>query len=242
MEHVFQPLWKFDSWDIYGYEALLRISDESQNLNIEYVLDLVREDGGLYELDTTSVTMAINRFPFDQFHSELLFINIFPSTMLHESFESFIKDLLICYPQARGKIVFEINETKHEEHRWETSKLEEKINFLKEHHFYVAFDDVGKGSATLQKVIEFSPHIIKLDRYFAHELSKSKEKQEMISLLIEYTKQEKILILEGIEEATDLAKAIALGVPVGQGYLLGRPGRLDHQVLYKKIRTFTSGI
>ena len=236
MEHAYQPIWKLDSWDICGYEALLRFNDESWNNNLEEVFEKVRQEGQLYELETLLISRAISSFPFFQVTLERLFINIFPSTLVNEKFELFIEDILNRYPQARGKIVFEINESKDEEYIWRMNEFKAKLFFLKEKNFYIAFDDIGKGAASLQKIIEFSPDMIKLDRYFARGLAQSMEKQQLLSLLVEYSNERMTLILEGIEKEMDLAIAKLLRVPVVQGFLLGRPELLRNQGLFENYR------
>ncbi|WP_077214888.1 EAL domain-containing protein [Bacillus dakarensis] len=237
VEHAYQPLWQLHNWKVYGYEALLRFTEGAQNQNIEAIFDEARREGSLYELDTLSISKAISSFPFEQSLSELLFINIFPSTLLNDQFESFIEQLLIQYPQAIGRIVFELNETKNEEHIWRIQELKEKIKFLKEKNFIIALDDIGKGAAGLQKIVEFSPDIIKVDQYFSRELFTSKDKQQLLSLLVQYSKQRMILILEGLEQEMDLAIAKTLQVPVAQGYLLGKPEKIKDGNLFSELRS-----
>lgn len=234
IEHVYQPIWKLDTWDVFGYEALLRLPDTAMNHNIESVLEQARVDDSLYELDTMSIFWAIQCFPFHQLKSVRLFINVFPSTLLHDNFESFINQTLQRYPQAKGKIVFELSETRHEHHIWRFHELKEKISFLKENQFQIALNDIGKEAATFEKINEFSPDIIKLDRYFARDLSTSREKQHMVSYLIEFEMQGILLILEGIEEAIDLASAKLLRVPAAQGYLLGHPEKIPNLYSWRR--------
>ncbi|MEH7440221.1 EAL domain-containing protein [Neobacillus drentensis] len=237
MEHVYQPMWNINNMTLFGYEALLRFPEGVVQGEIESCFEWARTAGILYELDTKSIESAINGFPLDQLVHERLFINIYPSTLLHQEFESFIDQFLFTYPDAYGKIVFELNETKLEEDIWDIKELKEKIVWLKDRGFCIALDDIGKGAAELQKIIEFAPDYIKLDRYFSKELSKSKEKQEMVSLFIQYSKGKMGLILEGIEQGPDLEQAKKLHVPVVQGYLLGRPQSITAQ---RFVRNFSA--
>jgi EAL domain-containing protein (putative c-di-GMP-specific phosphodiesterase class I) len=161
-----------------------------------------------------------------------LFINIYPSTLIHPYFPLFIDQLLTIYPQVNGKIVFELNETKKEESSWDLPEMKERIALVKQRGFSIALDDIGKGAAGIQKIIEFAPQYMKLDRYFAEGLSSSKEKQEMISLFIQYAKNKMGVILEGIEKEEDLEAAKRIEVPVIQGYLLGMPQRLTAENHY----------
>ncbi len=226
MDHVYQPMWNLGNWKVFGFEALLRFPDGSYEGSIEDVFRRARENGFLFELDTLSISKAINSFPIHLLEDEFLFVNLYPSTLLHEKFEDFLCTLLDRYPKVKRKIVFELNETQDEDYVWDIPELKEKVSMLREYGFLVALDDIGKGAATLQKIIEFSPNFIKLDRYFANELYLSKEKQDMISLLVQYSDDKMGLILEGIEKDVDLAQAKLLNVPFAQGYLLGTPDRV----------------
>lgn len=231
IEHVYQPMWNLTDRKVFGYEALIRFPDGFCGGNIEKAFEIAREEGCLYDLDTKSISCSVNSFPFHHLDEELLFINIYPSTLLHEQFETFIDHLLERYPYIQGKIVFELSETIEEESLWTIPEFHKRVSVIKEYGFYIALDDIGKGVANFQKIIEFSPNYIKLDRYFARDLNISKEKQRMVSLLIKYSEKKMGLILEGIEEEVDLAQAKKLNVPVVQGYLLGRPQKITKNKL-----------
>jgi EAL domain-containing protein (putative c-di-GMP-specific phosphodiesterase class I) len=224
-EHVYQPLWNLTTWNIFGYEALLRFKDKRFG-NVESLFQSAREEGHLYELDIAAIDSAIACFPFDRLNKELLFVNIYPSTILHEQFLSFLNCLLNKYPAISNQLVFELNETKFEEEIWEVSELKERIQVIKNCGIYIAIDDVGKGASTLQKIIEFQPDYIKLDRYFAKELASNPEKQRMVALLANYCDSKITLVLEGIETEMDLAQAKLLKVPAAQGYILGEPQKM----------------
>jgi len=233
IEHKYQPMWNLDAKEIFGYEALLRIKGNSSRFtDIEGIFHEARMEGCLYELDTSSIESAVKHFPLWPLNRELLFINIYPSTLMNDRFHSFLIYIINVYSVVPEKIVFELNETIEEEHIWEKPAFKQRLNTLKSYGFHIALDDIGKGAGTLQKIIEFSPDYIKLDRYFSEDLSTSKEKQEMIALFIQYAKQKMGLILEGIEKDVDLAHAKLMKVPVVQGYLLGRPQTLTGNTVF----------
>lgn len=222
IHHAFQPLWKLNNWFIYGYESFLRTNSQ---IELESIFSQAREKQYLYELDTLSIKKAIEVFPY--FTSKNLFLNIFPSTVLHEDFPRLIEELVLSHPHVLNRVIFELNESSQEEHIWDIPLLKEKINWLQKMGFSIALDDIGKGAASLQKIIEFQPQFIKLDRYFANDFSESKQKQKMVSLLSQYCLEENItLVMEGIEKPMDLALAKLINVSVGQGYLIGRPSTL----------------
>ncbi|WP_078380453.1 EAL domain-containing protein [Sutcliffiella halmapala] len=235
VEHLYQPIVKINSGSIYGYEALIRFP-EYPELIIEDIFQMARSLNLLFELDTLSIHHALKMFPFHLTETEHIFINIFPSTIIHAKFEGFLKRLVCRFPQIKGRIVFELNEAIEENHLWDVKKLKKKIDTIKECGCFIALDDIGKGAATIQKIVEFKPDYMKLDRYFAEDLSKSKEKQLIISLLVKYCKGRMGLILEGLEFESDLEIAKHLQVPIGQGYIIGIPGKITVKTFSEKQR------
>jgi EAL domain-containing protein (putative c-di-GMP-specific phosphodiesterase class I) len=224
-EHVYQPIWDLKNWIAFGYEAFIRIENKGVQ-NVECLFQLAREEGCLYELDTAAIESSISNFPFFELNKQLLFLNVYPSTIVHPQFVYFLDDLLNKYPLVRGRVVFELNEATEEQEIWKDPILKERIAMIKKHDFYIAIDDIGEEKSTFQKTIEFQPDYIKLHRHFAKELAMCQEKQKIVSLFANYYYHQGGLILEGIEKEIDLAQAKLLRVPIAQGYLLGEPEKL----------------
>jgi EAL domain-containing protein (putative c-di-GMP-specific phosphodiesterase class I) len=238
-QFFYQPIYDLNTWHIFAFESLLRVPDQPK-LHIEELFSIARRNHTLYELDTFAITGAVETFPFTLLTEPQLFINLFPSTLLDNRFEYFLYQLIMKYPQAKGKIVFELNESAKELESWTTvPALAKKIQWLNQSNIPIAIDDVGTGSATLKQVIEYKPKYIKLDRYFAKDLASSKEKQQIVQLLTNYNVEYTTLILEGIEDEKDLATARALNVPFAQGYLIGKPQPISY---YKTQYTFHTSI
>ena len=224
--HEFQPLCQFTDRGRFGYEALLR---SLTGINPNDLFQLAMEQNFLFELDTWSMSHALSSFFLSSAAEEegLLFVNLFPSTITADAFPKFVKDLRKRFACAIHRIVIEINETISEESVWYNPVFLQRIKELRKEGFHIALDDVGEGTATLRKIVEVSPDFIKIDCFFAKQLSQSKKKQQVVRLLVDYCRQtESILILEGIERQEDFECAAQLGVTIGQGFYLGRPHRL----------------
>lgn len=230
--NVFQPICKTTNWDTSAYESLFR---PNELLDIEYIFQEARQQNKLFDLDILSIRNSVMEFkPYFALGIQL-FVNIFPSTMLHHLFPEFFTKLLKDFPEIKNKLVFELSEVKEEELIWNLPLMTERIQLLREYGLCIALDDVGKGATSLQKVIEIQPDYLKLDQYFSIDLYKSEEKQEIVSLLVQFCSNKRGLILEGIEKPEDLAIAKILGVPYLQGYLLGKPERLSEHIHYRKL-------
>lgn len=219
----YQPLMNSTNDSIFAYEALMR---STPRINPLTIIDDARNKGVLYELDTVCITNAIKEYPYPYLKHHYLFINIFPSTIIHNHFEYFIKRLLEIYPNIKEMVVFEINETPIEENIWGQVIFLRRLAFLKSLGFYIAFDDLSVTRASLKKMEILSPDFVKLDHTKSKDLSYSLDKQELVSLFLEFTHEKMKLVLEGIETKADLLAAKRLGVPFLQGYYISKPKRL----------------
>lgn len=214
--HHYQPLYYLSNWSLCGYEALFRCRLCE---NPEIVFHAARKQKRIYDLDTASILLSALSY-FSVKRDGNLFVNVFPSTLLHPAFFSFIDKLTNNLSISTRNIILEINESEEIE---DAQQMRIVISFLRRLGFRIAFDDIGKGSATLKNIIEFEPDIIKLDRYFSMGLAGSDKKQKLIKMLVDFCQDDVQLVLEGLEKPEDLAIAKVLGIRIGQGYLLGRP-------------------
>ncbi len=223
--HVFQPIYEFPERSILGYEALIR---SKSNIYPDLLFQYATEQNNLFKLDSLSITQAISTYfssPNCREHS-VLFINIFPSTLVSPLFIGLLEALTLQFEPYRRRIVFEINESIIEGALWKSAHFMDSIRLLRELNFLIALDDVGEGTTSFRNILDISPDFIKIDRFFSDELYTSRKKQKIIELFVEYCNDDSSLILEGIEKEADLDAALSLGVRLGQGYLLGRPGPL----------------
>jgi len=222
----YQPIVELNTQRIFGYETLMRYRS---NLPPDELFRLAAEQRSLYELDTCGIENSLKTDfggAWDR-DGPTVFVNVFPSTLLHDAFDAWLDGLLGRTNARPSVVVFEINEAAGEEALWRTEALQRAIAALRSRGFRIALDDVGDGVANIRKIVEFVPDYIKLSSYFSHRLSFHARKQRLVSLFLEYCGHESRLILEGIEYDSDMECAIRLGVSLGQGYRLGKPGELE---------------
>lgn len=226
--HVFQPLRRLPDQGKFGYEALIR---STSGIGPNALFQGAVEQNRLYQLDTWSIDHALSSFffsPIAQEEEGLLFVNLFPSTIIADAFPLFVNDLRRRFFSFVHRIVLEINESITEESIWSNPVFMQRIKDLRDKGFLIALDDVGEGTTTFRKIVEISPDFIKIDRFFSKELSLCKKKQKVVRLLVDYcVDADSNLILEGIEQEKDFVCASCLGVTIGQGYYLGKPHRLN---------------
>ncbi len=105
----------------------------------------------------------------------------------------------------------------------------------------LALDDAGSGYSGLQQLLHFRPHIIKLDRALVDGADRDEVKLALAELLGEFGGRiDAWLLAEGIETWGEVEAFQRLRVPLGQGFLLGRPAppwsTLDPQTITRLRR------
>jgi EAL domain-containing protein (putative c-di-GMP-specific phosphodiesterase class I) len=94
----------------------------------------------------------------------------------------------------------------------------------------IALDDTGAGYSSLEAVMELAPDFIKVDQALVRSIDSDPPRQELVRALNAVAaKLDARLIAEGIETREELATLQSLGVPLGQGYLLGRAAPLRRE-------------
>lgn len=218
--HYYQPIYNLEDESKMGYEVLLRTDTYE---NPENLFQEARNTNLLYELDTKSISKGVKSYELNEYTKQKLnlFLNVFPSTLLNPTFQTFLHNTISTHNLSNHQIVLEISEAEVIE---DYTIMSEYIKSLKKLGFKLAVDDVGKGNSSIRAIIDLKPHFIKLDRYFTIDLDQDKAKQAVIHFLLNYCKEfGSHLILEGVESKTELTIAKGLGIQFVQGYVLGKP-------------------
>jgi EAL domain-containing protein (putative c-di-GMP-specific phosphodiesterase class I) len=219
--HSYQPVKNLKNNRLFGVESLIRC-DAYDPLRL---FQQARKAKLLFELDTKSILKSIETFKNSHLVATgcKLFVNIFPSTLLHEGFDGFVSHVKEMASGIIDQIVFEINESAEEHDLWDQLKAKGTIPNLQKDGFLIALDDFGEGSISFRHLFEYDPDYIKLSRTVTANIEEFEKKRKIVDLLVKYCDDQTKLILEGIEKESELAIAEQLGVELGQGYLLDKP-------------------
>ncbi len=207
---VFQPIVDLESGEIVGYEALTRFTD---GVAPDVRFAAAGAIGLGIELESATLEAAIaaeETLPPNGW----LNLNVSPELLLAS------KPLATILRGARRRIVLEVTEhaaiSDYAALRAAVADLGPNVE--------LAIDDAGSGYASLRHVVELGASFVKLDRSLVAALDSDKSRQAMIAGLVHFSLLTDCQILaEGIETEAELATLRSLGVPLGQGYLLGRP-------------------
>lgn len=90
----------------------------------------------------------------------------------------------------------------------------------------VALDVAGTGEAALRRLVRLAPDIIRLDRHLVAGLDADPTRRAVVEALGEAGGRIDARVLaEGVETPAELRTLAELGVPLGQGWLVGRPAQ-----------------
>jgi EAL domain-containing protein (putative c-di-GMP-specific phosphodiesterase class I) len=102
--------------------------------------------------------------------------------------------------------------------------LREQTAALRARGALIAIDDAGSGYAGLQQLAEVRPQLVKLDRALVAGADTDPVKTALAEMIGTFTSRiDAWLLAEGIETPGELAAFARIGVPLAQGWLLGRP-------------------
>jgi EAL domain-containing protein (putative c-di-GMP-specific phosphodiesterase class I) len=94
----------------------------------------------------------------------------------------------------------------------------------------IAVDDAGAGFASLSHILQLRPDIIKLDITLTRGIDVDPVRMALARSLVGFALDiGATLIAEGIETLAEHEKLRSLGVQLGQGYFMARPGPLPAQ-------------
>lgn len=219
-EMVYQPIFELAGGQIVCAEALSRFSQTPYRTPDRWFKDAALV-GLRADLEIIAIKNAIKGYAriWSRNPSVGLAVNASATTLMDYD----ILAALRCAPLDRT--IIEI--TEHDEVE-DYDLLETSLARLRASGVRIAVDDAGSGYASLRHVLRLRPDIIKLDISLTRDIDKDPMRRALASAIVEFSGQTDCKILaEGIETAPQLELISELGVHLGQGFLLGRPGTVD---------------
>lgn len=227
IDTVFQPVVELASGRVFGYEALGRVvGQDGMPVSTPELLARAYAEGWLLALDRAFRRRALERIaerPRDP--SLRWFLNVdsrvaddldFAPGFTHRTLDELgLSDL---------RVVIELGE---HDANLDGARLQRLYPSYARQGFSIALDDFGAGHASLGCLVDVRPEIVKLDGWIVRGVASDPLRLAMVRAMTSFAKEAGImLVAEGLERPDDLAAVTAAGVPLGQGYLLGRPAAL----------------
>ncbi len=212
---VYQPVVDLATRAIVGFEALARFTDPPERGPQAWFAEAA-EVGLAVELELAAVAAALAELPRIPAEAYLA-VNVSQRTVRSAALAESLG------PHGR-RIVVELTEHERVD---DYAALAAALGRLRELGVRVAIDDAGAGFASLRHILDVRPDIVKLDVTLTRGIDTDPARRALAVALISFAEQMGITIVaEGIETAEELEALRGLGVRLGQGYHLGRPGPL----------------
>jgi EAL domain-containing protein (putative c-di-GMP-specific phosphodiesterase class I) len=199
---VFQPIFELETGEVVGYEALTRFADGSSP---QVGLEAAQAQGVHIDLDAALIRAALasaNALP----EGTWLAVNV-SSGLLQRP-----RELEPLLAESSRPLVLEIAGA-------DPADLENLPAGVR-----IAVDDAGAGYDTMARMESVKPAFLKLGRTALAGVEDEGARQASIRSMVEFARENNCTVIaEGIESASQRDALTACGVPLGQGFYLGRP-------------------
>ena len=220
---VFQPLADLREGGVYAHEALIRGPQGSALHAPDALLQQAQEEHILQDFELACVLTALEQWGRQDAPGRL-FVNVSADALVHGvalAGAQRLGEMVRGFGLSARMLVLEITE---HERVTDMPQLREAIKAVHACGARLALDDFGDGRSSLRLWSEIKPDFVKIDKYFIRDISEHPENLQMLQAIRGIADVfGTTLIAEGIETRDDLRVLRDLGIPYGQGWLLGRP-------------------
>ncbi len=214
---AFQPIVRWESRTVYGYEALLR-SNEPTLPHPGAILDAAARLGKEMTLGRAIRDAAGEAFA-DAPDGAVLFVNLHP----HDLNDNALLSPTAPLTKMAKRVVLEITERAAIE---DVGDALGRVAELRKMGFRVAIDDLGAGYAGLTAFAQLEPEVVKLDVSLVRDVHLQPTKRMLIRSMAQLCiEMGRTVVAEGIEKPEERDVLADLGCELLQGYLFARPGR-----------------
>lgn len=221
---AFQPIVHAGDRRIVGVEALVRWWHQGVLRPPSAFLPVAEESDLITEIDLWVLRQAcavINR----PNTPAMVSVNLSGRTLAHADLLARIVAIVDATGVAADRLSLELTETVL---IGASPQLDRTLQGLTDLGVRLAIDDFGTGYASLNYLRRFPIDTIKIDRSFVADLADSPGDRAIVASTIDLAHRLELdTIAEGVETELQAEILRDLGCALLQGYLLGRPGRLD---------------
>jgi diguanylate cyclase (GGDEF)-like protein/PAS domain S-box-containing protein len=221
---VYQPIVHLEQGRIIGYEALARPAGFDPTSSVEAIFAAARRLGRMRDLDWLCRRTAIDgarALPDDA----LLFINVSGAALLDPVHG--VDQLLLLLQWAGRHAERTVLEITEQEVIRDLARLKFVLAAHREHGIRFALDDVGQGYSTLELLAASNPEFVKISGSLITTLARQESRSAVQAAVAFARSSGATVVAEGIESEAVADQVGELGIPLGQGYWLGKPARVE---------------
>ncbi|HYN63735.1 MAG TPA: EAL domain-containing protein, partial [Candidatus Limnocylindrales bacterium] len=221
---VYQPIIELKTGVLLGVEGLIRPVSPAPFADPSSLFTAAAASGHLVALDLTCVETivagAAGLAP-----GVFLSVNLSPATVEAPEFSTAaLLSILARHGFPPDRLLIELTE---QQPVTDLERVRLKLDTCRGAGIRLAADDVGAGNAGLRLLAELSFDVIKVDLTLVQRSASSAASSAVIESVVALAgRTGAMLVAEGIEYPEQLEQLDRLGITIGQGFLLGRPGSL----------------
>ncbi len=215
----FQPIVNNKTKQIEKYESLVRLVDEKQNILSPFFF-LEASKKGKYYAKITSIVLENS---FKALYETDMNISINLSARDIEKVDTrnrFITLLKVNKAHAH-RIILEFVEDENIE---DFNVIKSFIQEIKKLGVRIAIDDFGVGYSNFERVLDYTPDILKIDGKLVKNLHYDKLAYSIVEAIVSFSKKEQLQTIAEYVENEEIYNILCnLGVDYSQGYYFGKP-------------------
>jgi EAL domain-containing protein (putative c-di-GMP-specific phosphodiesterase class I) len=217
---VVQPIVDIRDGSMHAYEALARFGLPRKDGSPLHWFSLAQELGERAALERACLRKALELLA-ERPAGTSLSVNLSAPVLLDEQTLAMLQAAGDALADGLAGLIVEITE---ETLVQSELQLLTAIEPLRARGARLAVDDMGAGYSGLRQITAVHPSYLKLDRSLVSGIDADGERAALVGALAGYAKQVGcLLVAEGVETAAELGVIRRLGVPLVQGFYLGRP-------------------
>lgn len=218
LDFAMQPIVDANTFEIYGYEALMRPQIDLINTPF-LLLQLAKDESKLDKIERIVMKKALEKVQnnFEKLKNYKVFINSIADQILtREELDGYV----VQYPDMFKNLIIEVTEQEYVDEEM----LKFKIDMLKEYGLTIALDDYGAGYSNEFTLLSGFYEIVKIDMKLIRDIDVDVKRQEILKSIVNVSKYNNYKVLaEGVETENEVKILRKLGVNYFQGYYFGKP-------------------
>ena len=221
----YQPQVLLADGSVVGAEALIRWHHPEQGLLAAgKFIPLAEEIGIMPELGrwlVQEVCRQVAAWKAKGLRAIPISLNLSVRQFQHDNVTEVIRDALFTHQIDPHLLHIELTETIAMD---ESARVHDVLPELRSLGIKVCLDDFGTGYSSLSYLIRYPVDVLKIDRAFVSEVTKSSLHEAIVLMTLSLAEALQVeVVAEGVEESDQLAFLREHGCHSAQGYLLGRP-------------------
>ena len=226
LQPVFQPIVSSQSHKVLGFEILSRWeTTEIMGIPPALVFKILKKYGLLNDYILNSievVSKSLEKVKID-FSKVYFTFNVSPDAFSSSLFVEQLVALFEIYLVGKN-IKIEVTEEKCLS---DMSTLKQGVDYMKSKGIPIVLDDFGIEHSNFERISNFRPEVIKVDRSFILNLHEEFNIR-LLSCFMYVAQQMKIgVVVEGVDNINTLHKLSEMGFDVIQGFVYSKPAKIE---------------